>query len=369
MRLMNFRTSVVDVIRSRRFVKKKVEEKQTVSAILFNISSGIGDAIMAMPILNKLRTFFPATTIDVLVRPESKSLFEGLTDFGRLYVLPTSYAPLPLARLCFRMFLKKYDFYIGCIPSNTIRQMIIPLMPRIPCRIKHRTPHRGFRDLDFLFTHVEPIPDGRHRVDCNMDLLKYVGIDPAGLKPSLHLDVTDAHRESVLSILRQLGFEENRPTVGFHPGCNPLAAFKRWPPDRYAQLADYLQDVHRAQVMLVGGRDEMDDVARIVQLTKRKPIVLAGRTKLMETAAAIKHCAFFVSNDSGVMHLATAVGVPTFAIFGPKDDRHVGPYGPGHTVIRHGRDVMAVSVDQVIETLENSPFGLTRLAEKSSSKK
>lgn len=335
--------------------------------ILVNVSSGIGDAIMAMPVLNTLRTSFPAMTIDLIVRPETKSLFEGRTDLGRSYVMPTSYAPSPLAKICGQMFLRKYDFYIGGIPSNTIRQMLIPLIPRIPCRIKHRTPHRGLRDLDFLFTHVEPIPEGRHRVDCNLDLLKYVGIDPAGLEPTLRLDLTDAHRESALVVLRQLGFEEDRPTVGFHPGCNPLAAYKKWPPERYAKLADYLHDVHHAQILLVGGRDEMDDVSTIVGLTRRKPIVLAGRTSLMETAAAIGHCAFFVSNDSGIMHLATAVGVPTFAIFGPKDDRHVGPYGSGHTVIRNGRDVMAVSLEQVIGSLENNPFGLARLAGKSPS--
>ncbi len=338
---------------------RSVEQQDAVFQVMVNISSGIGDAIMAEPLIRAIRAVKPGTNIDVIAGPSTRSLFENHTDVRRVHVLvPRLFNWI---QLILQLRKEKYDLYIGTIPSNTLSQQLLPWLANIPFRIKHRTPHTGSRDFDFLFHRIEPIPEGRHRLTCNLDLLKHIGIsaDLTDARPRIG-DLPDI-RQKALDALHRIGYNADRIMIGFHPGCNPKASFKRWSPQNYARLMTYLQDRWHAQILIVGGKDEEEDVAKIESLLSSKILNFVGKADLLETAELIRFCRFFVSNDSGIMHLATAVGVPVFAIFGPKDERHVGPYGNKNTVIRNGKEVNNVTVEQVIESIEQSEFGLRDL--------
>ena len=337
-----------------RFKFSTPNKKGVYSPLIVNISSGIGDALMAEPLIRTLRAAWPEVVIDVIAGASTSLLFEKHPDVRCVYVLKPQW--LDWLRLARRLCIKKYCLYVGTIPSNTLSQLLLPWLAGIPFCIKHKTPHTGSRDFDFLFQRLEPIPDGRHRLECNLDLLKHIGINAVNIKPEIIIaSETD---KKVNNLLQKKEFDKKKLTVGFHPGCNPQAAFKRWAPENYAKLIRYLQEQWHAQIILVGGKDEEEDVEKIESLLTRKPFNFVGKADLHETAALIKHCRFFVSNDSGIMHLATAVDVPVFAIFGPKDERHIGPYGVKHTVMRNGKEVNNVSVEQVVDTLLQSNYGL-----------
>lgn len=324
---------------------------------LLQISSGVGDALMATPVLRRLKEKFPDAVIDVLCSRATEGVLEGHPAIRRMLLIETGWGAWQLIR---KLRASRYETYIGLIPSNTISQILIPYFANIPSRIKHRTPHQGYRNYDFLFQQIVEIPEGQHRIECNLELLKCLGIDFTNDPVAPEILISEDEQNSSERILTQAGFKKDVSMIGFHPGCNPAAAIKRWAPEKYAQLGDRLQKEIGAQIVIVGGKDELDDVRKIQSLMATKPIVVAGACNLKETAAAIRRCHFFISNDSGIMHLATAVGIPTFAIFGPKDERHIGPYGSIHTVIRNGRDVNAVSVEQVIRVLKESPYGFSR---------
>ncbi len=334
------------------------------SRVLLSISGGIGDAVMALPMVRALHSYNPQLKIDVMVSPATRAIIEHEPHVDRIWLVnPKIRFWFPLVRSLRR---ERYDVYIGKIPSNTIRKVLLPYFAGIRYRIKHRTREDLYENYDFLFHHIESIPDGRHRVLCNLDLLTHLGVPNVErfTVPVLH-PVVEAE-SSAKVLLSKWNFDEQRISVGFHPGCNPAAAHKRWSPDHYARLGDYLQIDWNLQVIIVGGPDEEADVRKIVDRMKVKPINGAGQCGLLETAAIIRHCRFFVSNDSGIMHLATSVGVPTFAIFGPTNEKHIGPVGPQHTVIRNGTDVNSVTVEQVIRVLTESPVGLKSI-EKSGS--
>jgi heptosyltransferase-2 len=323
---------------------------------LISVSSGIGDALMSTPALRHLRKKVPSAQLDILTSKAVDPMFESDPTVDGRWSLEACRSWRGFLRLLHALRKHRYDIYLGTIPSNTIVQALIPFLVGIPLRIKHRTPHSGFRDYDFLYHRVEPLSMARHRIDCNLDLLKAIGIsvDDADRSPRIYIGSEDENRAD--GWIREAG--TGGSLIGFHPGCNPAAAFKRWAPDNYAKLADFLSDRYGARIVVVGGPDEREDVERLKSLMRTTCIDLVGRCTLQETAAVIKRCRFFVTNDSGIMHLATAVGVPTFAIFGPKDERHIGPYGSAHTVIRNGTDVSNVTVDQVISAIEGSPHGL-----------
>ncbi len=329
-----------------------------VSSILINLSAGIGDALMAEPLVETLHRHRPPIRMDILVSAATKMIYENDERIHQIHLLRST--PGNMAGLVRTLRKQKYDAYIGAIPSNTLSQILVPYFSKIPYRIKHRTPHQSFRNYDFLFQDIEPIPEGRHRIECNLDLLKYLGIKTRGEKTGPKITVTEISRHRADAVLAEMNFDSGKMTVGFHPGCSPGAPGKRWNPENYAALGNYLHEQWQAQIVLVGGKDDLDDIRKIMERMKTEPLNTAGRCTLMETAAIISRCRFFVSNDSGIMHLATAVDVPTFAIFGPKDERHVGPYGDKHTVIRNGWNVNEVTPSMVIDILEKSERGFKR---------
>ncbi len=307
---------------------------------------------MAEPLVRSLKLNFPDCEIDILVSNATAQVYKNHASIRRTIVLEK--AKISFAKLIYRLHKNKYDVFLGCIPSNTYSQILAPVLSRIPVRVKHRTPHQKLRDLDFLFHGILPIPDGKHRLECNLDLLQFFSIKAEASNPQFIID------SNIRKIIDDRLPQYEGLTIGFHPGCSPSASFKRWLPANYAALGDCLVETHGCRIIIVGGVDEREDVNQLYDAMRNKPINFCGTCTLEETAAVIKRCDCFISNDSGIMHLATAVNVRTFAIFGPKDERHIGPYGPIHTVIRNGKDVSNVTVEQVISVLENSVFGLKK---------
>lgn len=355
---MNFHLSILHFIVTiqHRFQKNKIKANYKIFTLLINISSGIGDGLMAEPMLRALKKSKPEIKIDLLVSTSTRPIYKNNELVDQLFLLELRV--LKTLKLIGLLRKRRYDAYIGTIPSNTLSQILIPYMSNIPFRIKHRTPHRGSRDYDFLFHQIEPIPEGRHRIECNLDLLKHVGFDNESFETKPEFLVSEITIRTMKNNLIQKGFDDHRILIGFHPGCNPRAAVKRWAPNNYAGLMNYFFKKWNAQILIVGGEDEKADAIQIESLLLQKPISYVGQADLHETAALIKQCSFFVSNDSGIMHLAVAVGIPVFAIFGPKDERHIGPYGNKHTVIRESADVNSVTVEKVVKTVLQSEYGL-----------
>jgi len=134
------------------------------------------------------------------------------------------------------------------------------------------------------------------------------------------------------------------PLVIFHPagGSNPgmILSAKRWPPQRFAALADRLIEEGVAQVCLVGGPDDGAIAAAIKDGMRAEPRAyepcdLTGRLTFGQLGALLERCDLFIGHDTGAMHLAVAVGAPVVAIFGPSDPRMYGPYGKNSVTLWH----------------------------------
>ena len=122
--------------------------------------------------------------------------------------------------------------------------------------------------------------------------------------------------------------------VAIHPGAG--AAVKLWPAERWAAVGDALVERHGARVVVTGSAAEADLAEAVAGAMKVRPLVLAGRTSLMQLAALFGRCALVLGSDSGPLHLAVAAGAPTVHLFGPVDAVAFGPWGPAgrHVVVR-----------------------------------
>ena len=161
---------------------------------------------------------------------------------------------------------------------------------------------------------------------------------PGSLDPGEHprpaIQITPATRARVDAFLQTLGVDRSVPLVGFAPGA-AYGHAKRWPPDRVAGVVSRLQ-ARGVTCLLVGAGGDRDAGREIESSLPAgsRVVNVIGRTDLRLLAGLLAACRVFVSNDSGAMHLAAAVGVPVAAIFGPTDDRVTAPLGDHDVIVQ-----------------------------------
>jgi lipopolysaccharide heptosyltransferase II len=171
-----------------------------------------------------------------------------------------------------------------------------------------------------------------HQVQYYLDLVRGLGIDAADDRPRLEPQAATLTRADAL--LRQAGAPPGMPIVGFAPGA-AYGHAKRWPPDRVAQVIAGLARQGMAALLVGAEADRATGRAIESSLPATTPLVnLIGRTTLRQLVGVIARCRAFVSNDSGGMHVAAALGIPLTAIFGPTDERATRPAGDADVIVR-----------------------------------
>ena len=183
-----------------------------------------------------------------------------------------------------------------------------------------------------------PESSGRHHSAYYLRLVASLGMPPvdAATGPVAALAPSAAAVERAAALLADAGVDGAARLVGFAPGA-AYGSAKRWPPER---VAGAIAGVTRsgARAVLVGAAADRE-IARAIQsaldpAVRATVVDLVGRTDVATLMATLARCAVVVANDSGAMHVASAVGRPVVAIFGPTDERATAPMGP-HTLVRH----------------------------------
>ncbi len=159
---------------------------------------------------------------------------------------------------------------------------------------------------------------------------------PAGGKPvRLSVDPVAARRVEVL--LHEAGLKPEDSLAALHPGALNMAA-KRWPPERWAEVADRLQRETPSRILLVGSAAERPLVETVRGHMATEAVALGGRTTLPELVALLARCDLFLGCDSGPLHVASALGLPSVSVYGPTDPDITGPLGPHARVLRSRAD-------------------------------
>ncbi|MBI2901446.1 MAG: lipopolysaccharide heptosyltransferase II [Planctomycetes bacterium] len=279
--------------------------------IVVKAPNWLGDAVMGLPALRSLRAMRPGARIAVLTKRGLADLYRCVT--GADEVLP-------------------YDTWLGAVRAVRGRFDVALLLPRsfssallaFTARIPRRIGYAGEGRSALLTDRVPRDPDllRRHRVYYYHRLLSRLGTPPDPEPPRLEVP-EDARSWADERLPRG-------PLVAVNPGATYGAA-KQWLPERFAEVGRRI--AARARVVIVGGPAEAALGARIAAEIPGA-IDLSGRTSVSQLAAALARCRLFVTNDTGPMHVADALGVPVVAIFGPTDPVTTPPFGRGHAIIR-----------------------------------
>ncbi|MEW5913873.1 MAG: lipopolysaccharide heptosyltransferase II [Thermodesulfobacteriota bacterium] len=302
--------------------------------ILLRATNWVGDAVMTLPALEALHTNCPQAEIEVLARPWVAAVYAAAPGVSRVIAYDKAGAHAGLAggwRLAGELRARRYDWAV--LLQNALEAALIAWLARIPVRLGYATDGRGL-----LLTHAAARSAQVRRVHETayyLYILRQAGLlaqDPpdTGVQPVLHLAPADAAWAQ--DFLARKGLDQAR-LLGLAPGA-AYGPAKRWPAERFAAAAQDLAPEFQA-VLLFGSQGEATDCAAVADGLAGLPTVnLAGATSLGQALALLARLGLLISNDSGLMHAAAALGAPTVAVFGSTNPRTTAPLGPWVALLR-----------------------------------
>ena len=294
----------------------------------------LGDAVMSLPAIRSIRRVFPHAHIALVARPWVADLYARESSIDRTILYPAAKSLADRRR--FASELRAQHFDCAILLQNAFDAALIAWMAGIRERIGYRRDGRGP-----LLTRAFPVPEPgdipRHERFYYLELLRRAGMMERFPEcSSIQLEGAAEARQSGAAHLASLGVEG--PAIGISPGA-AYGGAKRWLPERFAEAACRVAKGlgGAATVVLFGSaaeRDLAESVAAQAVHAGVPALNLAGRTTLAEFIDLAAACRVFLTNDSGAMHVASALAVPTVAVFGATDDTTTAPAGPLARVVR-----------------------------------
>ena len=280
----------------------------------------LGDAVMALPAIADLRRAAPAASIAVAARASVAPLFALVSDVDETIVLrrvPWSVAAWH--ELGVEIAGKGFD--TALLLPNSVNAALLAGRARIPNVWGYRTDWRG----TFLTRAIAPA-SGLHQVDYYQHLVRALGFANGPSEP--RVTVTAEARETARALLISTGWDPALPLVAIAPGA-AYGGAKRWPPEYFAELVNGLAS-DGVQCVMVGTAADAETGASVERSAKasRSIVNLVGRTDLSALAGVLANCRALVTNDSGAMHLAAAIGISVTAMFGPTNEHATAPRIP-----------------------------------------
>lgn len=338
---------------------------------------GIGDLLLITPALRSLKESYPNAGLYLLTGSKSAEIVNGLPYVNEFVFCDEVLEAEGIGSLFSAGFISglfrlrklfkknRFDVFIEFQNILTLggvaKPFILSVLSGANRKLGFDTEGRGFFLTEKLADSRE---DRKHVIERNLELVGLLGCDTKDMKPEISIDSKDFGYARNLLVSKKI--EDTDFVIGVHAGANPKYIEQRsWLPENFASVIDKLTEKYGAKVILFGGEDERDWIKRAYDCAKFKPINLAGETIIKQTAALIKRCNFFLANDSGLMHIAVVLGVPTVGIFGCGDYGLYGTYPPEFNFtgiwkeikpaypkavrMRYDRYMQLVSVDEVME--------------------
>jgi len=300
-----------------------------------------GDVLLSTPALSYLRKLFPAAHITVLLRKPGYEALNCNSNIDRLVLvdlprLNASFKGLAadLRRInavtdSVKKELGSVIFDLGIDLRSDFRTIF--LLHKLPVKIRVAQAIRGG---GFWLTHIAPYRGVEHEVERKIGIVQDLRQGDFELADKrLQITVGKTEEVAAYEILKVHGIRQGDPFAVIHPFAGWRE--KEWPIDRFAALIDYLRQRYGLKSIVIGSTDENARAIELDSLSKSGVINLAGRTNIRESAVVIGAARLFIGNDSGPMHIASAMQTPTIALFGQNTPLRYGPWQNRNVTIYH----------------------------------
>jgi len=325
--------------------------------ILIKGVNWVGDTIMTLPSIEGIRKLFPESRISILVKEQLKGLFEANPHLNGVitYRQRKGFAKIfEYARVINRLGKEKFGLCV--LFPNSFSSALIAFLAGIKERIGYKTDGRTLLLTGGIKRNPELLK--KNQVEYYLEIVRQLGEVSVSTVPRLETD-----KESKLwaeKLLSSQGLKKDVPPLGPVPpvrfrknlagpvplnpagdriniGINPGSTYgpaKRWLPERFAGVGKRLVSEQKARILLFGQGEEKHLSDFIAGGIGENCLNLAGKTTLARLAALLERCDLLLTNDTGPMHIAAALGVPVVAVFGPTDPRTTAPAGEKHIIVR-----------------------------------
>lgn len=289
--------------------------------LLIRLSS-LGDIVLTTPAIRAIRLHHPNAYIAMLVAKQSSCILQHnphlneIIHFDRIARNKDTGEMYRILRI-----LRKQKFSLSIDFQRKFRSEILMYLSGATERV----------GKGILSTIRVPESGNKHATEHYFDLLHAAGI-PAEDR-QLEVFVHESERSKANQLFKHEGIIEGDLTIGLFPGAG--WKLREWMPERFATIGDKLVTTFNAKVVIFGGPTDVDLVNHIVNTMDEYAYNFAGKLNLRDLASCVEKCDLFISNDTGPMHIATAVGTPTVALFGPGNHIRFQPIGDIHTLLRH----------------------------------
>jgi ADP-heptose:LPS heptosyltransferase len=256
-----------------------------------------------------LKKHFPDSHIAILIRKYTEQLVEDDKNIDQVLFYDEGTQSLPFSNIITTLRSQKFDIVIHTYPR--FRLALMTWCAGIPARVG-----TGYRWYSFFFN--RKVYDHRktaehHELEYNLRLLDAVGVSYQSEDITPKIEVDGKHRDGARNLLKSLGIQDGEKIVILHPGSGGSA--RDWNPKHFGELALKLEQNTGVRVIITGGKNEEGIVGTVKSFAGKSAIPLAGKLDLKEYGALVNAASVFVSNSTGTIHIAAAVGTPVVGLY------------------------------------------------------
>ncbi|MFH1128937.1 MAG: lipopolysaccharide heptosyltransferase II [Candidatus Omnitrophota bacterium] len=284
--------------------------KNNFKRILIVRTDRIGDVLLSTPVIKVLRDNYPHAYIAMIVSPYSKEIVDGNPYLDEVIIYDKDRKHKSwLGSIKFSRNLKKRKFDLALILHPTNRMHLVTYLAGIPRRIGYDQ-KLGFLLSDKI-THTKQFGQ-KHEIEYNLDLIRYLGLETKDALVFMPLKAESEKWAEELLLKEQVTKKDK--LLAIHPGAS--CPSKIWPNGQFAEVADKLIEKYGFKVFVIAGPKDTALAQNVLENMLHPAVNLGGKTSVSQMASLLKRCNLFISNDSGPVHVGSAVGVPVISIFG-----------------------------------------------------
>jgi len=290
-----------------------------IKRILIVRTDRIGDVVLSTPVITAARKVFPNAYIAMMVSPQTQEIVRGNPYLNEVIVYDKKLKHKNIFKtLGFIARIKEKKFDLALILHSTNRVNCICFLAGIPKRVGYKR-----SKMDFLLTdkleYTKRLGE-KHESEYSLDVLRYIGVKAEN--SPLVMNIKKEDKKNINDLLKSFGLKDKEKFIVLHPGASCVS--KMWPQENFARVADSLAKRFNVKVVLVSSFDQVKIAEEVKNLMNDKPLFLCGKTSLGQLGALFEKASLFISNDSGPVHIACAVGVPVISIFG-RNEKGLSP--------------------------------------------
>lgn len=294
--------------------------------ILLIKPSSLGDIVHAMPVVAALKQRWPSAHVAWLVKRQWADIVHRIDDVDVVWPVDPTVSSWGKQAMALRA--QRFDLVVDL--QGLLRSAVVARLTGCAQRIGFANGREG---SPWLYSHRVVVPAAEmHAVDRYLLVAADLGA-PGGAAPQFRFRLMSQDVTALRDVFRRKGIDLDAPWVAMNVSARWPT--KRWPAASFAAVATQLAARGIGPLVVIGGPDEREASGHVQRLTSCPMVDLTGHTSIGLLPALLSKACVLITNDSGPMHVAAAVGTPVVSMFGPTSAVRTGPFGTGHTVLTH----------------------------------